>query len=228
MTDHSLSYNSSLDIVVDNLSCRRGGRLVFEGLSFRLSAGEYLSLRGRNGTGKSTLLRLLAGLLPTHTGRAVITAGEAQQQASDHIIMSGHLNGLKPAMSLGQNMAILYQSMTGHALDPTVLEKAAAQFDLQHLIEQPVQYFSSGQRHRSNLMRFIVLQRQVWLMDEPTVGLDTDNRAALASMMRDHLQRGGIIITATHDEIDVSGKTLTLDNFTPQNTDRLNVTEDWF
>ena len=201
--------------------------MVFGGLSFSINAGQYLSLRGRNGTGKSTLLRMIAGFIPANAGTLEITANDVGFTARNHIVLVGHLNGLKAAMTLRENAQLFYQTMTGHGLDPDALYSAANQFDMVHLLDQPVQYFSSGQRHRSALMRFLLIRRQIWLMDEPTVGLDSDNRAALATVMRNHVMRGGIIIAATHDPIDIAGDSLILDGFTPKGSPINDTGDDW-
>lgn len=201
-----------------DLACFRGGRMVFEKLSFTLEPGKLLYLRGRNGSGKSTLLRLIAGYLAIRQGTLsygdeVWGVGDAAR--SETLVYAGHDNALKPVLSLRDNAQELARLMTGQALDDSVLEAAAGVFGLDYLLEQPVRFFSSGQRHRSNLMRFLYLGRPLWLMDEPTVGLDTENREALAQMMKDHLTRGGMIIAATHDPIGVDGAEINLKDYQP-------------
>lgn len=211
-------YIRDMKIHASSLACRRGGRVVFKGVTFEISAGDYLCLRGRNGAGKSTLLRLLAGFVPASSGELSLIATREERLLSDHVMMVGHMNGLKPVLSLRENAAIFHKLMTGRSVPDSVLQHAAEVFDLTHLLDEPVQYFSSGQRHRSALMRLNLVPRQVWLMDEPTVGLDQQNRAALAQMMQAHLRCGGMIISATHDPIDVEGKDLNLDDFAPKAT----------
>jgi heme exporter protein A len=193
--------------------------MVFERLSFTLDPGELLYLRGKNGSGKSTLLRLIAGYLRIHGGTLMVGddawwRGDAA--LSEALIYAGHDNALKPVLTLRENARELTRLMTGHAVGDVALADAADVFGLTGLLDQPVRYFSSGQRHRSNLMRFAYLKRPLWLMDEPTVGLDTENREALAGLMRAHLDAGGMIIAATHDPIGVEGAMIDMRDYQPK------------
>ena len=212
------TYASDTQLSASGLSARRGGRTVFEDVEFSVQAGDFLRLTGRNGAGKSTLLRLLAGLLPSAGGTLRFQKGDAafDHLVTDDFLLAGHQNGLKTVMTLADNARFFHRLMTGEVPTPEALTSAADAFALAPLMDQPVQYFSSGQRHRAALMRYGLVQRQVWLMDEPTVGLDADNRAALARLIADHLARGGIVIAATHDPIEVEGSALNMDGFAPQ------------
>ncbi len=190
--------------------------MVFEGLHFAVGPGDYLHLKGKNGSGKSTLLRLVAGLLPAYSG--TLTWGDsdiagAAAARSEDMIYSGHQHGLKPVLTLRENMKSLYQLMTGLHLDDETLEVSAEGFGLLRLVDQPLKYFSSGQTHRAALLRFLLLDRPIWLMDEPTVGLDSENRARLEAFMQAHLDGGGMIIAASHDPIGLLGRSLDLDGF---------------
>lgn len=211
------TYSSKTRIRADGIACRRGGRTVFERVSFDVQAGDFLMLRGRNGAGKSTLLRLLAGLLPATAGTLSFECDDKtdSQIPPEAMLMAGHQNGLKPALTLKDNAQFFHRLMTGQAPTADALMAAAEAFQLGRLMGDPVQYFSSGQRHRAALMRFALVPRPVWLMDEPTVGLDGENRAALAALIGDHVARGGIAIAASHDAIDLPGLTLTMDDFAP-------------
>jgi len=201
----------------ENLACRRGGRTVFEGLRFELEAGACLHLKGNNGSGKSTLLRLLAGLLPALQG-SVMSGGLSLQGAeaarSGLMIYSGHKHGLKNILTLQENCAAFHKLMTGDPLSGAVLERAAVTFGLRDLVDQPLQYFSSGQTHRCALLRFLLIDRQIWLMDEPTVGLDSENRQRLEAVMQSHLKRGGVIVAASHDPLGIPVQALDLADFT--------------
>ncbi len=212
------TYDSSATLTGTDLTCRRGGRIVFEGLGFEAQAGDFVCLRGSNGSGKSTLLRSLCGFLPQASGQVSWLAGNEKNDhlPADTFLQSGHQNGLKPNFSLKENATFFVSLMTGRALSDAELQAAAAVFDLQHLLDDPVQYFSSGQRHRAALMRFALVERQVWLMDEPTVGLDAANRSALGQLITNHSARGGIVIAATHDPLGVEGKELNMDDFQPK------------
>ncbi len=219
MASTSTFATAPLPLRADDLACFRGGRMVFEHLSFELKPGELMYLRGRNGSGKSTLLRLIAGYLRISAG--TLTYGKdawshGDAALSEALIYAGHDNALKPVLTLRENARELARLMTGRAVADVPLAEAADVFGLTGLLDQPVRYFSSGQRHRSNLLRFAYLARPVWLMDEPTVGLDAENREALAALMRQHLKAGGMIIAATHDPIGVDGAVVDMRDYQPK------------
>lgn len=211
-------FPASGRLTASNLACRRGGRQVFEKLSFDIGAGEYLHLKGANGSGKTTLIRLLAGFLSANAGTLQYDGEElyaADIPDTGAFIYSGHLHGLKPVLTLRENSAAYYQLMTGRSLPVEVLERAADVFGLGSLIDHPVRFFSSGQTHRCSLLRFALVERPVWLMDEPTVGLDSENREKLRELMAQHLAAGGLIVAASHDPIDLPGATLEMATFAP-------------
>ncbi len=200
--------------------------MVFDHLSFEVKPGELLYLRGKNGSGKSTLLRLIAGFLRAQGG--TLKYGDeawahGDAALSEALIYAGHDNALKPVLTLRENARELMRLMTGRAVGDVALAEAAEVFALTGLLDQPVRYFSSGQRHRSNLMRFAYLSRPLWLMDEPTVGLDAENRDALAALMRKHLDMGGMIIAATHDPIGVEGAMIDMRDYQPE----IELEEEW-
>lgn len=203
----------------EGLACRRGGRLVFEGLDFDVGGGDFLLLEGKNGSGKTTLLRLLAGFLQPfsgllHFGNEQLTSQNVAGTGA--FIYSGHQHGLKPVLTLRENSAAFFQLMTGRVLPDDLLFEAADTFGLTALIDHPLRFFSSGQTHRCALLRFALLHRPIWLMDEPTVGLDAENRAQLERLMAAHLGKDGIIIAASHDPIGVVHKTVDMADFAPQ------------
>ncbi|WP_417449478.1 heme ABC exporter ATP-binding protein CcmA [Kordiimonas sp.] len=213
-------------LVARGLATSRGGRRVFEGLGFALHAGGLLYLRGPNGSGKSTLLRLIAGFVKARAGTLMYGDSDWTQNPPAYdaaLIYAGHENALKPVMTLRENALAYASLMTGAAVAEARLDAAAALFGLTALLDRPARFFSSGQKHRANLMRFALLDRPLWLMDEPTVGLDATSRQALADLMTAHLASGGMIIAATHDPIGVVGDELALDDFTPT----LEIDEAW-
>lgn len=226
MRSSEKNIESGSHLVAKNLSCRRGGRMVFEGLSFDVGPGNFLHLKGANGSGKTTLLRLLAGFIAPRFG-TLEYAGEVLDvediSETEAFIYSGHQHGLKPVLTLRENSTAYYQLMTGRRLSEEILQKAANAFGLSALVDHPVRFFSSGQTHRCSLLRFMLLDRPIWLMDEPTVGLDSANRELLCLMMAEHLKNGGTIIAASHDPIDLpgdlsgdlSGHSLEMEKFAP-------------
>lgn len=193
-------------LAVEGLSVARGGRTVIADVSFRLSAGQALELRGANGAGKSTLLRALAGLLPTEGGTVRLDGGPAGAALGEQTHYLGHADGLKSALSAGQNLAFaagLFAAAGGGA------SAALAGLGLTHVIDLPVAYLSAGQRRRVALARLLVAPRPLWLLDEPTAALDAAAQASLAGLMTHHLATGGMIVAATHGPLGL-GDTATL------------------
>lgn len=219
MQEHSKNNPIEARLVAENLSCKRGGRIVFDGVSFDVGPGDFLHLKGANGTGKTTLIRLLAGFISARSG-TLSYAGELidYEDIPDTraFIYSGHQHGLKPVLTLRENMAAYYQLMIGCVLEESQLMEAAKAFGLQALVDHPVRFFSSGQTHRCSLLRFLLLDRPIWLMDEPTVGLDSANRELLCLMMKKHLENDGTIIAASHDPVGIEGQTLEMANYVPK------------
>jgi len=189
-------------LVADNLACRRGGRLVFTGVSFTAAAGEALLVTGRNGAGKSTLLRLLAGLLPPAAGRLGCEGGDPERSVGEQAHYVGHLDALKPGLSVRDNLA--FWAAWGGADDAQMdarVDPALAALTLHSLADLPAAYLSAGQRRRLALARLVAVRRPIWLLDEPTAALDVTAQAELARLMRDHLTGGGLIVAATHGPI---------------------------
>lgn len=171
-------------------------------ISFRLSAGHGLELRGANGAGKSTLLRALAGLLPKDSGAVRLEGGPAGAVVAEQAHYLGHADGLKSALSAGQNLhyaAGLFGAAAGGAA------AALERLGLSHLIDMPVAYLSAGQRRRVALARLLAAPRPLWLLDEPTTALDAAAQASLTGLMADHLAAGGLMVAATHGPLGLAG-----------------------
>ena len=176
---------------------------MFEALSFALSPGDALVLRGPNGSGKSSLLRLLAGFLRTTAGRIAWHGAVCSPESPEHrgrLHFLGHADPLKPLLSVAENLAFA-AGMAGRGVD---LGAALARFDLERLADTPARFLSSGQRRRANLARLLVAPRDLWLLDEPGVGLDAANRAALQDAIAAHRDGGGLAVLATHGDVTVS------------------------
>lgn len=183
-----------LRLRVENLCCRRGGRLIFEGVSLSLANGEVLALTGRNGAGKSSLIAMLCGRLRPDGGSIHIDgADEAELVELSHLV--GHRDGLKTALTARENLAFAQDLLGNPAASP---EAALAAVGLAHAAALPVGYLSAGQRRRVALARLLVSQRPYWLLDEPMSALDAASQAMLTGLMRDHLGAGGAILAATH------------------------------
>ena len=191
----------NLALAAETLACRRGGRLVFEGLTFRLGNGEAIALTGRNGAGKSSLLAMLCGRLRPEAGTIRVEgAPEADLVELAHVV--GHRDGLKTALTAQENLAFA-QALLGEAgLSPA---EALASVGLPHVAVLPVGYLSAGQRRRVALARLLVSRRPFWLLDEPMSALDLAAQAMLTGLMREHLAKGGAILAATHGPLGLDG-----------------------
>ena len=190
-----------MDLQIDQLSCRRGGRDVFRDLSFRADAGDAVLLRGPNGAGKSTLLRVIAGMLPPTGGDVRLGDSALAQDRSalqERIAYAGHLDAVKPALTVQQNLS-LWAGIFG--VPKTPVPDVLARFDLERIADRPVAQCSAGQKRRLGLARLPVIGRPLWLLDEPTVSLDTTASALVADLIRDHCTKGGIAIVATHIDL---------------------------
>jgi heme exporter protein A len=183
---------------VADVDVARGERLLASGLSFDVRAGEAVTITGPNGAGKSTFLRMLAGLLPVTQGRITIEGADADAPVATQAHYLGHLNALKPALSVRENLEFWADMLAGGG--PAALSPAAAlaAFGLEHVLDVPGGYLSTGQKRRVALARLLVAYRPLWLLDEPSAGLDAGAQAQLSAVMGRHLAAGGMIVAATH------------------------------
>jgi heme exporter protein A len=203
------------DLVGEALACRRGARPVFAGISFRLAAGGALVLSGRNGSGKSSLLRLIAGLLQPAAGRllwgsAPIAADLAAYRA--RLAYVGHLDAVKPGLT-PREMLTFWAALHAVRAQP---ETAFAAFGLARVMDLPCRWLSAGQRRRLALTRLAVTPTPLWLLDEPTSALDGDGQARLEAAIAAHRRDGGRVVVATHTPIALDGAAVVdLDAFGP-------------
>ncbi|MCI2077996.1 MAG: heme ABC exporter ATP-binding protein CcmA [Acetobacter peroxydans] len=200
-------------LVAQNLVVFRGDRLVLDTLSLSLSAGEALLLTGPNGAGKSTLLRVLAGLRQPDSGVLLWHGQHTRHDRAAHagrVAYLGHQEALKPGLSVRENLSLFAAAgqlaARQRAQDgspdsyesPYDLPAALAAMDLVPLADLPARLLSAGQKRRTALARVLLAQAPLWLLDEPSLGLDTAAIALLGTAMAAHRARGGLIVATTH------------------------------
>jgi heme exporter protein A len=187
------------------LKCVRGGREVFAGLSFEAPGGEVLAVTGANGSGKTSLLRLIAGLLIPADGTIALEGGEAELTLAEQAHYLGHRDALKPALSVTENLSFWRDFLGGEVFGAGASLQAVG---LDHTAQLPAAYLSAGQRRRLSLARLLTVRRPIWLLDEPTAALDAAGQALFAGLMRDHLASGGVIVAATHGPLGIEAREL--------------------
>lgn len=182
-----------MELLAKDLTCERGGRIVFRDVSFALRPGQLMQLTGPNGSGKSSLLRLVAGLNEAQSGTIALAGGGDDLTIGQRAHYIAHQEAVKAALSVSENLAFWRDFMGGGDVD-----EALAAFDLSRLSTYPAGLLSAGQKRRLALARLVLVPRMLWLLDEPTVGLDTSSLERLVTVMSRQLDAGGMIIAATH------------------------------
>ena len=193
------------------LACERGERLLFKSLGFELGNGEALLVRGGNGRGKTSLLRILCGLSAPAAG-IVRWRGEpidrAREQYGREMAYLGHANGIKDDLTPMENLRIA-AALGGRCLDDAAATAALERVGLSHCLDFPTRVLSFGQRRRVALAGLMTAGALLWILDEPLTGLDVDGVAMVERMIRDHVAAGGMAVMTTHQP-------LALGNLTPQ------------
>lgn len=183
-------------LIARDLACRRGDRLLFRGLSLTLSAGEACHVTGANGVGKSSLLRILAGLLRPFAGEVERAGG---------VGLLDDRPALDPQLSLGTALGF-WRALNG-------AEAPLDRLGLAPLLEVPVRYLSTGQMKRAGFARLLAQRAPIWLLDEPLNGLDQDGAALVESLVAEHLEGGGLAVIASHQPLVTQRKTVSLGEF---------------
>ena len=179
---------SGVELIAENLSCQRGGVIVLAGVTFLVSGGQALVLRGPNGIGKTTLLRVIAGLQPPLSGTL--------SMPPESLAYAGHADGVKAVLSVAENLQFWAQL---HGT--TGIDAALAAMNLTGLRNRPAAALSAGQKRRLGLARLLVTGRAIWLLDEPTISLDATSVALFTAALRAHLAAGGAAVLATHIDL---------------------------
>lgn len=195
----------------DNLSVARGGRVLFEGLGFAVEAGEAIALIGANGSGKTSLLRAIAGLIRPEAGDVVFTGPggplEPEEARAGGLHLMGHQDGLKPTRTAGEELDF-HARWTGG--DDAAIARAVDKLELKALLGLETRKLSAGQRRRLTLGRLIASPRSLWLLDEPLAPLDARWRERIGALMAEHLAGGGLIIAAVHDPLPMPAREVSL------------------
>lgn len=188
----------------EDLACIRGERLVFTKLAFGIETGGALVLRGPNGSGKSSLLRLIAGLARPATGAIAWNGADIARDRAAHrtrIAYAGHADAIKPALTVAENFRF-WCGLRGETPD---VNTALARLGLARHAGIPGRFLSSGEKRRLALATLAASGAAVWLLDEPTVGLDTASLAALEGLIAEHRAAGGMVVLSTHVDLALGG-----------------------
>src|SRR5580704_3338127 len=189
-----------------DLSCVRGGRRVFAGVDFAVESRKSVMLTGANGAGKSSLLRLIAGLIRPAEGAIALTGGDGELSVGEQAHYVGHLDPLKPALTVMENLTFWARFLNGEAgPGQEAAQRGLEAVGLGELGHLPAGYLSAGQRRRLSLARMLAIPRPIWLLDEPTTALDAASQERLGRVMQAHLGGGGIILAATHGPLGLDG-----------------------
>lgn len=187
-----------MKLIVENLSLSRATQEIISDISFELSAGEALVVTGENGSGKSTTLRGIAGLLPLNGGSIKIldeTGKAFEGEVKEYCHYLGHQNGMKPSLTVRENLDF-WQKFCG---EPDLsIEEALEEVDLVHTIDLPFSYLSAGMKRRVSIARLLVSDRPIWILDEPTAGLDAQSVKMFTRLCKAFCEGSGILIAATH------------------------------
>ncbi len=197
---------------IEGLALSRGDRLLFEGFDLELKAGRATALRGRNGAGKTSLLRAVAGMIRPQGGTVTFDGPdgpiEAEEARAAGLHLMGHQDGLKPGRLAREEFVFQARWCGG---DEAGIARATQALDLHRIGELEVRKLSAGQRRRLALGRLIAAPRPLWLLDEPFAPLDADHRARFGTLMGEHLASGGLILAAVHDPLPIEADSVEIE-----------------
>ena len=187
-------------LILQGLACQRGERMLFAGLDLTLRPGEIAELRGPNGAGKTSLLLAIAGVLRPSAGTVRIEGDDPELRLETNIGLLGHRSAIKSRLTVTENLAF-WAALNGRpaaGIGP-VLERVG----LGPIAGLDAGYLSAGQTRRLALARLVLSERPLWLLDEPTAALDAEGQALVAQLIDEHLDRGGLVLAATHHDLDL-------------------------
>lgn len=195
----------TLTLQIEDLALSRGGRRLFSGLGLRMEPGQACALTGANGSGKTSLLRAVAGLCAVDSGRIAFGNADPASARATSLHLLGHLDGLKASRTAGEELAFWTGWQGG---TPSAMAAAVRRLDLHRLLDLEVRRLSAGQRRRLALARLLSAPRPLWLLDEPLSPLDARWRAEAMEIMAGHLSGGGLILAAVHDPLPLAALAL--------------------
>ncbi len=192
------------------LACVRGGRQLFDGVGFRLNGGEILYLQGKNGSGKTSLLRILCGLSLPAAGEIRWCGKQIGKLGADfrrELCYIGHQNAIKEELTPRENL-LATAPITKDAIEASSVQESLERLGLAGQEEQPCRYLSQGQKRRVALARLVNERRPLWILDEPFVALDPAAASEIGKLIGAHLQRGGLAILTTHQAVEIAAGTV--------------------
>lgn len=188
---------------VKNLTAIRDERILFESLSFEIHTGELVQIEGRNGTGKTTLLRIIAGLGESDSGEILWQSNKIQSDRENYhqdLLFLGHQTGIKRELTAAENLRF-YQAVHQQAVSEVDIFQALAKVGLAGREDVPVGQFSAGQQRRVALARLWLSQKKLWILDEPLTAIDKQGVKVLEALFLNHAEQGGIVILTTHQDM---------------------------
>ena len=195
--------NNKHIIHAQDLSFDRSGRNIFSSLNFSLDKSESIIIKGKNGSGKTSLLRCIAGFYPITSGK-ILWYGEEVLPAyySEKPLISwlGHFDAIKGSLTVRENLMFFIEIWS---VNINIFLKAVKLFSFEKFLDYPASWLSAGEKRRLRLLRLSFCPAKVWIMDEPTTYLDIENKKILISIMSKHINSGGSIICATHENINL-------------------------
>ena len=190
-------------LLVNNLTCIRDDRTLFTSINFSLNSGQALLLEGKNGSGKTSLLRILCGFREADSGQ-ILWCNRSIEDSSYYADMAyvGHLDGIKKELTVLENLKFAMALSTSSSCSIT---EALARVQLSGYEDALLQTLSAGQKRRLSLARLLITQKQLWILDEPFTSLDKHGIALIETLMIEHCQRGGMIVLTSHHDVNLSG-----------------------
>lgn len=221
-----MQFSGALEL--EDVAVARGGRLLLTEVAFAAPEGAFVALRGPNGSGKTSLLRAIAGLARLAKGDArygAVSRSADPEAYREKILYGGHLDGVKPSLTLLENL-LFWTRFYGTVDAERRADDALERFGLSSMAQAPAGQCSAGQKRRLGLARLAASDRPLWLLDEPTVSLDAGSVAALSALIQEHCARGGVALAATHQDFAIpESRSVDVSAFAPQPADMSEIGE---